>query len=335
MVSESVPDAPGGYDAARSGAGLIERADRRRMLVSGRDRASYLQGLLTNDIAGLTAGTGCYAAYLTPQGRMIADLWVYELGDGILLSMIPDVKDTVLSKLDQFIFSEDVQLTDLSDTSASLAIVGPLAARVVGDVLESTDSDTLAALPEHGSLNARAQGHPVIVLRVSDLGVDGYELVARPNQLAALEAALSAKGAQTVTAAAIEALRIEAGLPRFHRDMDETTIPLEAGIESRAISQTKGCYVGQEVIARVLHRGHGRVVKKLVGLAVEGARVPAPTTTVDVDGRDAGSVTSSVYSPSLRKPIALAYVHRDFTAPGTVVTLDGEVATVTALPFVA
>jgi folate-binding protein YgfZ len=335
MVSGTVPDAPDGYEAARLGAGLIERPDRSRILVSGSDRASYLQGLLTNDIAGLTAGTGCYAAYLTPQGRMIADLWVYELGDAILLSMIPDVKETVLSKLDQFIFSEDVQLADLSDTSASLAVVGPLAAAVVGGVLEGAGSETLATLPGHGSLNARVEGQPIIVLRVSDVGVDGYELVVRPDQLAALEATLLAKGVKRVTAPATEALRIEAGLPLFHRDMDETTIPLEAGIESRAISQTKGCYVGQEVIARVLHRGHGRVVKKLVGLAMEGARVPPPTTTVSVDGRDAGNVTSSVYSPALRKPIALAYVHRDFAAPGTVVTLAGEVARVTNLPFVA
>jgi folate-binding protein YgfZ len=228
-----------------------------------------------------------------------------------------------------------VQLADLSDTSASLAVVGPLAAAVVGGVLEGAGSETLATLPGHGSLNARVEGQPIIVLRVSDVGVDGYELVVRPDQLAALEATLLAKGVKRVTAPATEALRIEAGLPLFHRDMDETTIPLEAGIESRAISQTKGCYVGQEVIARVLHRGHGRVVKKLVGLAMEGARVPPPTTTVSVDGRDAGNVTSSVYSPALRKPIALAYVHRDFAAPGTVVTLAGEVARVTNLPFVA
>ena len=335
MISKPVPDTPGGYEAARHGAGLVDRGDRGRILVSGSDRASYLQGLLTNDIAVLTAGSGCYAAYLTAQGRMIADLWVYELGDTILLSMISEVKDTVLSRLNQFIFSEDVQLTDLAETSASLAVVGPLAAGVAAAVLEGPATETLAVLPEHANLNVQWGGQPAIVLRVSDLGVAGYELVVRPADLAALEAALVAKGAERLSAAATETLRIEAGLPRFHRDMDETTIPLEAGIESRAISQTKGCYVGQEVIARVLHRGHGRVVKKLVGLAVEADRVPPPSTVVHIDGRDAGSVTSSVFSPALRKPIALAYVHRDFVAPGTAVTLDGEAATITTLPFVA
>jgi folate-binding protein YgfZ len=335
MVSPAVSDALAGYDAARRTAAVVDRADRSRILVSGGDRASYLQGLLTNDIAALTAGTGCYAAYLTPQGRMIADLWVYELGGAILLSMIGEVKDTVFAKLDQFIFSEDVQLTDLAETSASLAVVGPLAARITAGVLEGVGEDLLKALPDHANLNARWNQLPAIVIRVSDPGVDGFELVVRPADLEALQAALFERGAQRLAEGAAEALRVEAGVPRFHRDMDETTIPLEAGIEPRAISQTKGCYVGQEVIARVLHRGHGRVVKKLVGLTMGADRVPARSTVVHVDGRDAGSVTSSVFSPTLGKPIALAYVHRDFIAPGTAVTLDGEAATVTPLPFVA
>jgi folate-binding protein YgfZ len=335
MVSPTVSDALQGYDAARRAAAVVDRTDRHRILVSGSDRASYLQGLLTNDIAALTPGTGCYAAYLTAQGRMIADLWVYELGEAILLSMISEVKDTVFAKLTQFIFSEDVQLTDLVETSVSLAVVGPLSARLASEVLGGTGAEVLSGLPDHATLNATWNGLPAIVLRVSDLGVGGYEIVVRPGDLAGLEAALMEKGAQKLGAAAGEALRIEAGIPRFHRDMDESTIPLEAGIESRAISQTKGCYVGQEVIARVLHRGHGRVVKKLVGLAMAADRVPLPSTAVHVDGREAGAVTSSIFSPALGKPIALAYVHRDFVAPGTVVTLDGDTGTVTALPFVA
>jgi folate-binding protein YgfZ len=116
--------------------------------------------------------------------------------------------------------------------------------------------------------------------------------------------------------------------------MDEETIPLEAGIESRAISLTKGCYVGQEVIIRVLHRGHGRVARKLVGLSIDGPTVPGERTAVQDAGRDIGHVTSSTWSPALNRPIALAYVHRDFVEPGTNVTVDGQTAHVTALPFV-
>src|SRR6266508_2522614 len=130
----AVPDTA--YEAARRRAGLIDRTDRGRIVVSGADRASYLQGLLTNDISALKAGEGCYAAYLTAQGRMIADLYVYELGDIILLTLHGDVKDAVLAKLDQFIFTEDVQLGDATGTFAQVAVVGPDAERIVASVVE-------------------------------------------------------------------------------------------------------------------------------------------------------------------------------------------------------
>src|SRR5438128_3233766 len=119
------------YDAARHRAAFLDRSDRARIVISGADRASYLQGLLTNDVVALKAGEGCYAAYLTPQGRMIADLYVYELGDVMLLTMAGDVKDGVLAKLDQFIFTEDVQLGDATDTFAQIAVVGPQAAQAI------------------------------------------------------------------------------------------------------------------------------------------------------------------------------------------------------------
>jgi len=130
-------------------------------------------------------------------------------------------------------------------------------------------------------------------------------------------------------------VRIEAGVPVFHRDMDEDTIPLEAGIEGRAISLTKGCYVGQEVIIRVLHRGHGRVARKLVGLVFPDGAAPGRGATVQSESRDVGKVTSAVWSPALQRPIALAYVHRDFITPGTNVVVDDHTAEVTALPFVS
>src|SRR5579864_2000168 len=116
------------YEAARHRAALVDRSDRGRLVVSGTDRASYLQGLLTNDIAALRSGQGCYAAYLTAQGRMITDLWAYELGDVILLNMNGEVKDSVLARLDQFVFSEDVQLGDVTAAFAQIAVVGPQAA---------------------------------------------------------------------------------------------------------------------------------------------------------------------------------------------------------------
>ena len=330
----TVSSRPGGYDAARRRAGIVDRSDRAHLIVSGNDRRSYLHGLLTNDVTGLLAGQGCYAAYLTPQGRMIADLWVYELGDVILLSLARDLKATVLTKLEQLIFAEDVQLGDIADTFTCVAVVGPESARVAASALTGASIEALAALPEHGNLRTHFQEQPVIALRVTDPGEPGYDiLVDRPLQ-GALKAALGANGAVDVDLSTAEALRIEAGMPRFHRDMDETTIPLEAGIESKAISFTKGCYVGQEVIIRVLHRGHGRIARKLVGLTLDGDGAPPPGAAVRVDAREVGHVTSSALSPALKRPIALAYVHRDFVAPGANVTVEGSSAVVTQLPFV-
>ncbi len=322
------------YEAARRRAGVIDRSDRGRIVVSGKDRAGYLQGMLTNDIAALRAGEGCYAAYLTPQGRMIADLWVYELGDVILLSLPLEVTGTVLGKLDQFIFSEDVQLGDVTDTFAHLAVVGPRAAAILEGILSDIPAGTLAALPEHGNRRARFAGQPSIVARVTDAGEPGYDVLVDAPARGALLSELRRAGASEIDGAMADVLRVEAGLPKFHRDMDEDTIPLEAGIESRAINLNKGCYVGQEVIIRVLHRGHGRVARKLVGLTIEGDAVPKSGTVVQHDGKDIGQVTSGVASVALRLPIALAYVQRDFVEPGTRVSVGGADAVVTELPFV-
>jgi folate-binding protein YgfZ len=322
------------YHAARTAAGIVDRSDRAWVVVSGTDRRSYLHGLLTNDIAALQAGQGCYAAYLTPQGRMIADLWVYELGDVLLLSMTRDVKPTVLAKLDQFIFTEDVQLGDVSETFAGTAVVGPRAVEVVSHAT-GTSGDLLAGLAEHGNSRITFQGQPAIVLSATDTGEKGFDVLVATEQAAVLREQLRIGGAVDVDAASAEALRIEAGVPRFHRDMDEETIPLEAGIESRAISMTKGCYVGQEVIIRVLHRGHGRVARRLVGLTFEGSTLPSAGASVQVDGKDIGTVTSSTWSPALEKPIGLAYVHRDHVAAGTRATVNGTSAIVTATPFIS
>lgn len=288
--------------------------------------------MLTNDIEALSPGHGCYAAYLTAQGRMIADLWVYELGDVMLLAMGAEVTATVLAKLDQFIFSEDVQVGDVTETFASVVLVGPDASECLSRVVD--DGVRASALPEHGNFRSTFRGEAAIVLQVSDPGVPGYEVMVDANAIAALRAACLETGAVLVDDEAAEALRIEGGMPLFHRDMDENTIPLEAGIEARAISHTKGCYVGQEVIVRVRDRGHGRVARRLMGLALESSDVPAPGAVITADAREVGHVTSGTYSPSLGAAIALAYLHRDFVEAGTRVNVGPTLAAVTPLPFV-
>jgi tRNA-modifying protein YgfZ len=325
---------PAAYDAARHRAAFVDRSDRGRIVVSGTERASYLQGLLTNDIVALKPGQGCYTAYLTAQGRMIADLYVYELGDVLLLTMSGGVKDGVMAKFDQFIFSEDVQLGDVTGTFAQIAVVGPDAAGRVASIVSGVSEAALRAMPEHGNARGEWTGGAAIVTRITDTGEPGFDLFVERAQAAALKAALTAAGVSGLDEATAEAVRVESGMPLFGRDMDEETIPLEAGIEPRAISFTKGCYVGQEVIIRVLHRGHGRVARKLVGLTIEGERVPEAGAPIRSGDREIGHVTSSTASPAVNRPIALAYVHRDFLEPGTTVTVGDQRATVTALPFI-
>jgi folate-binding protein YgfZ len=324
----------GSYEAARERAAWLDRRSRGRIVVSGRDRATYLHSLLTNDIVALKAGAGCYSAYLTPQGRMITDLWVYELGDVILIELGQDTKDTLLAKLDQFVFSEDVQLGDVTEAFGAVAVVGPQASQVVSELLETVTKPALDALPDHGNLRATFGGQPAIVLRVSDTGQPGYEVVIDRAAYDECSARLIAAGIPQLDGATAAAIRIEDGVPLFGQDMDEETIPLEAGIEGRAISLTKGCYVGQEVIIRVLHRGHGRVARHLVGLSIDSDRVPAAGATLTSADKEIGRVTSAAWSPALGRPVGLGYVHRDYAAPGTAISVDGRAATVAPLPLV-
>lgn len=301
------------YPAVHDRSGFLERQDLGRLRLRGQDRRSYLHGILTNDIEGLAAGDGCYAALLTPQGRFITDMHVYELGDEVLITLPRSLASAIRDRLDQFIFSEDVQVEDVTEATAQLGVYGPEAGKNVSP---------FRAMPA------------VTVLASRDLGIDGFEVIAPRALVEQIRRLLLESGAIELDRATADVIRVEAGIPRFLVDMTTETIPLEAGIEDRAISMTKGCYPGQEVIIRVLHRGGGRVAKKLVGflLPVESA-VPAAGDKVKAGDREVGVVTSAVISKRLARPIALGYVHRDFVAPGTAVTVGSTAAEVAALPF--
>ncbi|MGC4085205.1 MAG: glycine cleavage T C-terminal barrel domain-containing protein [Vicinamibacterales bacterium] len=266
----------------------------------------------------------------------MTDLHAYELGDVLLLVLPLATTSTVLAKLDQFIFSEDVQLGDVTQTFATIAVVGPEAAPVIATALE-WDPSVLRALPEHGNVRQDAHGQPAVVLRISDAGVDGFDLIVAREALAATVERLHTAGAVDVDDETADILRIEAGVPLFGHDMDEETIPLEAGIESRAISFTKGCYVGQEIVIRVLHRGHGRVARKLVGLVLpEGIAAPARGSALAAGDKEIGRVTSSCVSPRLGRAIALGYVKREIAEAATpVTTASGDTAAIVTLPFAA
>lgn len=234
---------------------------------------------------------------------MLTDMRVFELGDLTLVDLPIETTEAIREHLDKFIITEDVTVDDMTAAWAQVGLYGLDA----GTLIETIRGEAAAALH---------------VLPSDDLGVAGVDLIVVRDLADALVEALVKAGATPVPLEALEVTRVEAGIPRFPVDMDTTTIPLEAGIEDRAISLTKGCYVGQEVIIRVLHRGGGRVAKKLVKLEA-GDQAIASGDTVRAGDREIGRITSAVHSPQSGRWIALAYLHRDFLEPGTAV----EVAT--------
>jgi folate-binding protein YgfZ len=322
------------YLSARNHAGMIDLGARGRIVVNGADRKTFLHALLTNDIALLSAGSGCYAALLTPQGRMVADMNVFELGDVMLIDVRREVKDLLLQRFDQLVFSEDVQLGDVSDAWGCIGVYGPLAAAIAGGVLG-------ADLTGFGPFqNARLQhaGELAVAARRDALGLTGFLIFAAGAAMPRLAGALHGGGAAVLPEDVVEVLRVEAGEPAFLVDMGNDTIPTEAGIEVTAVSYLKGCFPGQEVLVRIRDRGHGKVARKLVGLIIDGGALPAAGSRIVGGEKDIGHVTSAVMSPALGKPIALGYVHRDFVEPGTAVAVAAAgatlSATVTELPFV-
>ena len=314
--------------AVRESATIGPISPRAQIALAGADRATFLQGLLTNDIQALTEGSGCYAAWLSPQGRMLTDMHVLQSSGMLLLDVPAGEASAVLARLDQFLFSEDVRIESLVEAMTGVWLHGPQAAAVIERVIHGLAG--LANWKDYQHDTASFDGNPVSVARIDQVGVPGYcVFLARAAEAQFVPAAIDA-GARVVGAEALDAARIEAGYPLFGVDMTDDTIPLEAGIDQRAISFTKGCFVGQEVVIRVLHRGGGRVVKKLVGLKLSGeAGVGAKILSGE---REIGVLTSVATSPRLGV-IALGYVHRDFTSPGTGVHVAGHSATVVGLPM--
>lgn len=303
---------PEGYRALTEVAAVVRRGDRGVLLVTGADRLTWLQGLLTNDVLALPVGGICEAAYLTPQGRMITDLRVLNEAERTLLDVPAVLAGSLQQRLDALLFAEDAQIADVSDAIGVVDVHGPRAGEMVA-------------------------GQPVVRHDVFEL--PGYSAFLPIAGINAFVATLCERGAVETTLETLDVIRVEAGRPAFLIDMDEHTIPLEAGIEDRAISFAKGCYVGQEVIVRVTHRGGGRVAKRLVGLRLASGDLPKAGSVVRADGREIGRLTSVVRSPVLGANVALGYVHRDFVEPGTAVEVVATssaiiAAEVSSLPFV-
>ncbi len=311
----------------------IDRTTRdARLEVRGPDATEWLHGLLTQDVRSLQPGQGAAAAYLTPQGRLVADLRVFHRGETYLLETPVAARVHLLSRLDQFVIMEDVVVTDVTEAIGCLTVLGPRAVAAVS-ACTGLSVEALETLTEHGQASLHGTG--AFVAQTREFGVPGFDMFAPVQELAAWRAVLQARG-PAASERLVETARIEAGRPRFGVDMHEDTIPLEAGIESRAISFDKGCYVGQEVVIRILHRGQGRVARRLVWVehAPDGrdAAVWSAGERVWLGDKDAGVVTSACWSPARGGLLGIAMLHRDATDPGTVVRIGGHEATVQRLP---
>jgi folate-binding protein YgfZ len=325
------------YEAVRggAGAGLFDLSSRGRVEVSGTEAVQFLNGMLTNDVAKLADGEWMQAAFPNPQGRLIASARVFRRGDAFLFDTEPATRAAMLKALERFTLAGDFQVRDVTDETACLSLQGARAGVFVGAVL----GEAAAATPRRRVSEASFSGGRVAVARATHTAEDGFDLLAPAGSAAALWEALVAAGARPAGFDALEVLRVEAGVPRFGVDADESNVVLEVVDEQEAVSYTKGCYVGQEIIARIHWRGH--VAKRLAGLVFAGDAEPPADSRVRESGgaREVGRVTSTVYSPALQRRVALALIRYDSLEPGTEVKVFGGdqelcAARVAGLPLV-
>jgi tRNA-modifying protein YgfZ len=313
------------YAALRTGAVAIDRSHRARWRLQGPKAAETLTGLVTNDVVALTPGQGQYAALLTPKGKIIADVTIYRVATGVVIDVPSRAAAGFAETIRKYVNPKLAAYTDESVETCDVGAYGVRAAAIVAQAVGLT-ADELAALPPHGHLVA-AGG---IVTRVPTLGLDGFAVMAPAAERDALWQRLLAAGAVAGSTAVWDVARVEAGRPEWGVDIDETTIPQEAGFDDLgAISYTKGCYTGQETVARIHFRGH--VNRHLRGLRMNDDAQPPVTTLVDQAGKAVGDVRSTVRSPRLGA-IALAMIRREVEVGATILAGEATV-TVTSLPF--
>ncbi|HKO59691.1 MAG TPA: glycine cleavage T C-terminal barrel domain-containing protein [Pyrinomonadaceae bacterium] len=345
LTSEAIDisaDAATQYAAVReNGAGLIDLSSRGRITVGGLEAVQFLNGLITNDMKTLTEDAWMPAAFPNVQGRLVASVRVMRLKDidrekascpSYLIDTEAATRENVLQLLQRFTLAGDFRVNDISGETAHFALEGNGAERIVNSVM----GDAVAGLEERGARKTTWRGTTVTVTRAIHTAATGFDLILPADVAPELSQALINEGATPVGDDVFEVLRIEAGIPRHGVDMDETNVVSETNLDD-AVSYTKGCYIGQEIIARIKYRGH--VAKKLIGLSFADKRELASGDIIkSPDDKDIGRITSTAYSPRLQHTIALGYVKYDYLAAGTAVKVihgGNEVpAQVTELPFI-
>jgi tRNA-modifying protein YgfZ len=307
------------YRALTEACGLVDRSERGKLALTGGEAKAFLQGQVTNDIEKLEPGAGCYAAFLTHKGKMLGDLRVLDLGDELLLDTERVALQELFNMIRRYKLGRDVELHKRTVELGLLSLVGPDARRIAGA--------TAAGLPPREHANRRAQvGGADVVLVATDTGID---VLCAAADTAAVRAALEGAGATPVSEAAAEVVRVEHGRPRYGIDLDDSVIPQEAGLNERAVSFTKGCYVGQETVARLFYRGKPNRHLRGIKLSAPGSKGDA----LRLGEKEVGRLGSVVVSP-VHGPIALAIVRRE-AAPGDTLAVGAgdTTAEIVELPF--
>jgi folate-binding protein YgfZ len=328
-------DPAGEYATARSAAGFVDLSRRGLVQFTGPDRLSFLQGMLSNDLRALQPFTGQYSTILTQQGKVVADVRVLCAMNSFYLDFWENLKDKITAHLNRYLVADEVEIADRSAEYSFISVQGPHAGMFLKTLVKN------AELPAQEKQHAMIaiEGAPVCVVR-DNHGVAAFDLIVPVASVVGIAQKLTAVGKQFsatwVGEDAQTILRIEAGIPRYGVDFNEENLLLEVGID-HAVSFTKGCYLGQEVVERIRSRGH--VNKRLCGLLLDGAVAADAGDQLQADGKDAGRVTCSVISPRLGRPIALGYVMKEYWEPGTELSLRHSGAniraTVVKLPFPA
>jgi folate-binding protein YgfZ len=306
--------------AVRAGAGLFRLPGRGVLEVAGADRVRWLDGMITADVKSLAPGGGAPGLLLTRQGRVVADLHVLARAGELWLELEAAALPAVEQQLSRYIVADDVTLADRRGHFARLALEGPRAAELLGEA---------SGLAPHAWSEVRLGGAPVVAAAWGFTGQPGFQLVAEAGDADAVAAALVAAGASPASSDTFECLRIAAGVPWLGRELDESVLPAEARLEG-AISSTKGCYTGQEVVTRM--RTRGRVGHLLVGLRFDGEALPERGAAIEGESGPIGQVTSSVRSPEAGA-IGLGFVRAEFASPGASVRIEGAPARIAELPL--
>ena len=334
-MAESFGDPTEEHRAVRNSVGLLDLSYCGAIRIGGKEGAQFLQGLVTNDVKALSTGKGMRAAFLTGKGKIIALCRIFGLQDGqFLIITEPQTHDKVFKYIFPMSYAGDFKVDDVTAAHRVLSVQGPKSLLVMKEVC----FDPVPQLAEHEWINTIIAGHHAMVARASHTGQTGFDIFAPTAALKDIWDFVLLKGEfhsiAPVGQLALDALRIEGGIPVYGKDIDEGNMMLEAGMPD-AVSFTKGCYTGQEAVAMATYRGH--VSKRLTGLKISGENLPLPQARITKDGNDIGIVTSALKSEALKSMIALALLKYGYLDLGTSVEVDSQgisvPATVVELPF--